>query len=139
VRKETTLKVAGRCHCGRISYEAELDPERVSICHCLDCQTLSGSPYRVSVPVAKEHFRLLTGTPRTYVKTAESGNRRTHAFCGDCGAPVYSSAVDNPPAYSLRVGCLDQRALLPPKKQIWCRSAVPWSADIHAIAQTDRQ
>ena len=133
------MKVQGRCHCGRITYEAELDPAKVSACHCTDCQTLSGSPYRVSVPVPKENFRLLTGEPKVYVKTAESGARRAHAFCGDCGAPVHSSAVSDPPAYSLRVGCLDQRALLPPKKQIWCRSAVAWSADLHGVAQVDRQ
>lgn len=133
------MNVQGRCHCGRISYEAELDPQRVSICHCLDCQTLSGSPYRVSVPVPKASFRMLTGAPRTYVKTAESGARRVHAFCGDCGAPVYSSAESDPQAYSLRVGCLDQRALLPPQRQIWCRSAVPWSADIHGVDAVERQ
>ena len=35
------------------------------------------------------------------------------AFCADCGTPVYSSAISDPPAYSLRVGCLDERGLLP--------------------------
>lgn len=133
------MKVEGRCHCGKISYEATVDPERVSICHCIDCQTLSGAPYRVSLPAPKDTFRMLSGTPGIYIKTAESGAKRAHAFCPDCGSPVYSSAVSDPSAYSLRVGCLDQRALLPPKKQIWCRSAVPWSADLHSVAKTDRQ
>jgi hypothetical protein len=36
------MKIDGRCHCGYITYEAEIDPEKVMICHCADCQTLSG-------------------------------------------------------------------------------------------------
>ena len=40
------MKVHGTCHCGQITFEAEVDPDRASICHCTDCQILSGSPYR---------------------------------------------------------------------------------------------
>jgi hypothetical protein len=43
------MHIDGQCHCGRVAYQAEIDPERVSICHCTDCQTLTGSPYRVTV------------------------------------------------------------------------------------------
>jgi hypothetical protein len=39
---------------------------------------------------------MLSGMPKTYIKTAESGNKRLHAFCGTCGTPIYSSAVENP-------------------------------------------
>ena len=98
------MKIEGSCHCGHITYTAEIDPENVGICHCTDCQTLSGSPYRVSVQTPKEAFKLTTGQPRIYVKTAESGNKRAQAFCPQCGTPIYSSAVDNPPNYNLRIG-----------------------------------
>jgi hypothetical protein len=136
---EATMKVEGSCHCGKIAYEAMVDPDRVSLCHCTDCQMLTGSAFRVSVPAPKEVFSLLTGQPKIYVKTAESGTRRAHAFCADCGTPVYSSAISDPPTYSLRVGCLAQRALLPPKKQIWCRSALGWSTDLRQVPPVDKQ
>ena len=132
------MKVQGSCHCGRITYEAEVDPERVNMCHCTDCQMLTGSAYRVSVPVPKESFHLLTGQPKPYIKTAESGARRVHTFCADCGTPVYSCAVEDPPTYSLRVGCLAQRAGLPPRKQSWCRSAPGWSADLSGLPRHER-
>ena len=67
------MKVQGACHCGLISYEAEVDPERVGLCNCTDCQVLSGTAYRVSVTVPAAGFRLLSGKPRGYVKTADSG------------------------------------------------------------------
>jgi hypothetical protein len=132
------MKVEGRCHCGKITYEAMVDPEKVYICHCTDCQTLTGTAYRITVPVPKEEFKLRTGQPTTYIKTAESGNKRVQAFCPDCGSPIYSSAVSDPPSYTLRVGGLKQRAQLPPKKQIWCRSALDWAMDLQDIAQSNQ-
>jgi hypothetical protein len=119
------MKVQGRCHCGRIRYEAIVDPEKSAICHCTDCQTLTGSAYRAAVQAPSETFVLLAGQPKLYVKTAESGNQRVHGFCPDCGAPVYSAATLDPPTYSLRIGCLDGRRAA--WRQIWCRSALPWS------------
>jgi hypothetical protein len=133
------MKVEGKCHCGKISYSAEVDPDKVTICHCSDCQNLSGSPYRASVPAPAATFVLRSGTPKTYVKTAESGTRRIHAFCADCGSPVYSCAISDPPFYSLRIGCLDQRAVLKPTKRIWCQSQLGWSTNLDAIAQVSRQ
>ncbi|HXC49509.1 MAG TPA: GFA family protein [Candidatus Limnocylindrales bacterium] len=131
--------VHGRCHCGEIAYEADVDPERAGICHCTDCQMLSGSAYRVAVLADRDSFSITRGHPKIYVKTAESGNRRAHAFCSNCGTPVYSSAVTDPPTYALRVGCLDQRAELAPKRQIWCASAVPWSSDLSALPKISGQ
>ena len=133
------MHVNGSCHCGRIRYEADVDPALVSACHCTDCQVLSGSAYRVSVRAPAATFKLTSGTPKTYLKTADSGNRRVHAFCADCGAPVYACAPADPPFYSLRVGGLQQRAQLPPRQQIWCRSAVPWSGNLAGVAQQERQ
>ena len=133
------MQVRGRCHCGDITYEAEIDPANVSICHCSDCQMLSGSPYRVSVRAPAETFRMLSGQVKGYVKTADSGAKRAHSFCPNCGAPVYSSEVSNTKSYSLRVGCLDERADLLPCRQIWCDSSMPWSRDLTQIPGVAKQ
>ena len=127
------MHVDGECHCGRIAYEAEVDPALSAICNCTDCQTFSGSPWRASVAAASRNFRLLRGTLKTYVKTAESGTRRLQAFCGDCGSAVYSTTPENQTIYNLRLGALKQRAELPPQRQIWMDSALPWALDIRAI------
>ena len=73
------MKIDGSCHCGYIKIEGEADPEKVTICHCTDCQTGTGSAFRVSVPVPGTAFRM-TGQPTSYIKTtAESGNQRVQA------------------------------------------------------------
>src|SRR5262245_30855383 len=79
------MTIDGHCHCGQITFEAEVDPNAMLICHCTDCQTLTGSVYRAVVSAPATHFVLRTGAPTSYVKTAESGNKRRHAFCGNCG------------------------------------------------------
>lgn len=133
------MKVEGRCHCGEITYAAEVDPGLVGICHCSDCQMLTGSAYRATVPAAKEAFSLRSGQPKIYVKTADSGTKRAHAFCRNCGTPIYSAAVTDPQAYSLRIGCLQQRAELVPARQQWCQSALSWAMDLSGIRQINRQ
>ncbi len=35
------MPIEGSCHCGKISFRAEVDPDNVIICHSTDCQTLS--------------------------------------------------------------------------------------------------
>lgn len=135
------MKVQGACHCGQIRYEAEVDPERTAICHCTDCQVLTGTAFRVSVPANAGSFRLLAGKPTVYLKmTAESGVRKRHAFCPACGSPVYSTAdEDHPASVTLRVGGLAQRAQLAPRRRIWCDSAVPWSQDVGGVPGIPRQ
>jgi hypothetical protein len=134
------MRVEGGCHCGYIKVEAEADPEKVSICHCTDCQTGTGSAFRVSVPVPGDQFKM-TGTPTAYVKTtAESGNPRVQAFCPKCGSPIYSTTPGEgkQAMYMLRVGILKQRDVLMPKRQIWFRSARPWVTAMDAIPKVQK-
>ena len=122
------MHVDGQCHCGAIAFAAEIDPERVRVCHCTDCQQLSGTAFRVTAPCDEADFRLLRGVPRIYLKVADSGRRRQQVFCGDCGSPLWATS-DKPPGartLGLRVGALAQRAGLAPKRQYFFRSVLPW-------------
>jgi len=134
------MKVDGSCHCGFIKIEAEVDPEKVSICHCTDCQSGTGSAFRVSVPAAGTTFKM-SGQPTHYEKIAESGNKRIQGFCPKCGSPIYSVAPGDGPkdSYMLRVGILRQRGELAPKRQIWWRSARPWIGDIADLPKSETQ
>ncbi|WP_158747792.1 GFA family protein [Acidisphaera sp. L21] len=134
------MHVDGQCHCGAIAYEAEVEPDTIAICHCLDCQRLSGAAFRSNVAAPAAGFRIVKGEPRHYIKTGESGAKRVHAFCATCGSPVYSSAVDNPQAYTLRVGALSQRdALGHPARQIWVKRRLPWVTTLGCVAEIDGQ
>jgi len=134
------MKVDGGCACGAIKVEAEADPENTNICHCTDCQTATGTAFRVSVPVAGATLKV-TGKPNTYLKTtADSGNPRLQAFCGACGSPIYSTSPGEgvQPRYMLRVGILRQRDQFVPRRQIWWRSARPWVTEIGAVPYVEK-
>jgi hypothetical protein len=121
------MKVDGHCHCGGISFEAEIDPGRVSICHCTDCQMLTGSAYRVTVLTSRNAVRLTGKSPKVYVKTGENGQKRLQYFCPDCGSPMFTSGEGaDADEWGIRWGSIRQRRELPPKRQIWRRSAVAW-------------
>jgi hypothetical protein len=79
------MKIDGGCHCGYITYEAAADPQKAFICHCTDCQELSGSAFRIGIRVASDDFRMLSGEPTIYAKAVESGAKSAQAFCPRCG------------------------------------------------------
>ena len=134
------MKVDGRCHCGYITYEAEVDPEKVIICHCTDCQTLSGSAFRTIAFVEGDTFKLLSGELKIYIKTAESGSRRGQAFCPECGTPICARSVgEGPKQCTVRVGSVRQRNELIPKAQIWFRSAQHWVCDLDSVQKVETQ
>jgi hypothetical protein len=120
------MKIDGTCHCGAVSIEAEADPEKTTVCHCTDCQSATGSAFRVSIPVAGATLKV-SGQPTTYLKTtAESGNPRLQAFCPTCGSPLYATSPGEgvQPIYMIRVGILRQRDQLTPRRQVWLRPAL---------------
>ena len=134
------MRIDGACHCGEIRYEADVDPEKVALCNCTDCQTLSGSAFRVNVFVDDANLRFLSGEAVEYVKTGESGNKRVQAFCRSCGTGLYAtSAGEGPRVYGLRVGTSRQRDQLVPKRQAWLRSRLHWLSDLDNVPGTETQ
>jgi hypothetical protein len=134
------MRIDGRCHCGYITYEAEIDPEKVMICHCTDCQTLSGSAFRTVVFTRENTFKLLSGELKIYVKTGESGTQRPQSFCPECGTPIYSSTMgEGPKVHVIRVGTVRQRDQLTPKLQLWCRSSQQWLSGLSSIPKSEKQ
>ena len=60
------MKVRGHCHCGEITYEAEVKPGTVNVCHCRDCQMLSGTAFRAGIPAPAEGFSCAEHDPKSY-------------------------------------------------------------------------
>ncbi|WP_158741973.1 GFA family protein [Acidisphaera sp. L21] len=128
------MHIDGQCHCGRVTYEADIDPDLVSICHCTDCQNLTGSPYRVTIATDCTKLRLTGAPPKIYVKTGDNGRRRFQHFCPDCGSPLFTGGEGVDAAeIGIRWGSIRQRDTLSPKRQIWCRSALPWIDQVRSL------
>jgi hypothetical protein len=129
------MHIDGRCHCGSISFTGEIDPAGVTVCHCLDCQIMSGAPFRTVVEVPIGQFGL-SGKPRRYT-TVQHGKSWIQAFCPKCGTPLFAAAAESPASVVVRLGCVTQRAQLRPYAQIWRHLAVPWLPELPSIPDAD--
>jgi hypothetical protein len=67
------MKIDGGCHCGYVTFEAEADPETTTVCHCTDCQTMSGAAFRAVIITRPGTFVLLSGKPTEYRKPPTAG------------------------------------------------------------------
>ena len=119
----------GGCLCGtiRIAISGPLAP--AAYCHCEDCRRCTGSAFNISFPVAIEHFEITAGAPKSFTKTADSGNELTRHFCGTCGSPIYTSSPVHIDRAFIKAGIMDEPDLIKPEKQSWAESGVGW-ADI---------
>ena len=101
---------------------------------------MSGSAFRTVSPSNEVSFRLLSGTPRVYVKTTESGRRRVQTFCAECGTPIYCAAGNgDTKVVGPRVGTIRQRDRLTPSDQYWVRSSRPWLKHLARMKERERQ
>ena len=97
------------------------------VCHCVDCQVFSGAltEQLFFAKVKTLKLKVKVGRKSTSRTTAESGNKRIQAFCGECGSHLYGCDLDRN-GYNVRIGCLDQRDSLSPVKHIFGTSAQKW-------------
>ncbi len=119
------MRINGQCHCGAITFRAVLeDGAGLILCHCTDCQALTGTAFRTTVSVQRDTLEI-EGTPTIYAKIGGSGRNRLQSFCPTCGSSLFSQG-EGAETVGIRWGTVRQRMTLSPTKQIWRRSAAPW-------------
>ena len=95
----------GSCHCGVVSFEAELDLEQPSFrCNCSICRRT-----RFWAAVAKpDQFRLLTGEAELTKYRFNTGHNH-HFFCRTCGVRAFGVGNETPigPMVGVNIGCLE--------------------------------
>ena len=73
------MKIDGVCHCGQVTYEAEIDSESVILCHCSDCQALSGAAYRTVAFTVEGVFDCSPGLSRPMLRLPKAGGSASKA------------------------------------------------------------
>ena len=121
------LPLTGGCLCGAVRYEVRARPLFVYLCHCTDCQRRSGAAFCMGMPVARESFAVIAGSPERVDCTAASGSRTIHNHCRLCRTRTHSEPQAYPSGINVRPGTLDNTRWVVPVAQIWTRSAQPWA------------
>lgn len=130
---------AGGCACGAIRYEGSAPPIAVINCHCRDCQRASGAGSSLGAIVPTDSLRLVRGSPRGHVTTADNGNRVSREFCAECGTPLFARGAATPQFVAIKVGSLDDPSWCAPMVDIWTDSAQPWEVMNPALPKFAKQ
>ena len=103
------MKITGGCYCKKIRYEAEGEPLMRGLCHCRECQYISGGAANVALAMPLAGFRYTEGNPKSFSRSdLESPVRRE--FCSDCGTSLTSRPPGLADMVILKVGTMDDPA-----------------------------
>ncbi len=118
----------GGCRCGAIRYSLPAGPKlRVYACHCLDCQTWSGSAFSEQA-FLPETVLAATGELEVYEVRGPSGFLSRQRVCGVCHTRIFNTNERRPGIAVLRAGTLDHSDQLEVVAHIWTKRKQPWLA-----------
>ena len=115
----------GGCLCGNIRLIAEGVPDRVDVCHCLDCRKHHGAVFHASAVFPQDAVK---------VEGATSSYEGRH-FCPRCGSSVFSQSGDET---EVHLGCLDAPDQLIPTYELWTIRRESWLPPFQLNARYDR-
>jgi hypothetical protein len=131
------------CICGKLTVTTKgPDPERISLCHCKNCQKQTGSAFAIQATFPKEQvtiegkstawkFPIEGATPVTYRNCSRSG--ATFYFCPVCGSTVYYVLADTPDNIGIKVGAFTDPTFPPPNISGFEEYQFPWAMNVAAL------
>ena len=123
---EASDSLQGGCACGAVRYRLGAAPMFVHCCHCRDCQRQTGSAFVLNALVETERVVLLAGEPVPVAVPTDSGRPHRIFRCPACQTAVWSEYGGAANLRFVRVGTLDQPAVVMPDVHIYVRSKLPW-------------
>lgn len=116
----------GGCRCGAVRYELSADRlPRTYACHCLDCQTWSGSAFSQQA-FFPESALTVTGPLVVYEFVTPSGTLSAQRMCATCHARIFNTNTARPGIVVVRAGTLDRSDELEVVAHIWVKRKQPW-------------
>lgn len=116
---------SGGCLCGKVRFVASGYPDRVGICHCLDCRKYHGALFFASAVFPQDAVEI-------------QGETHDHAgrhFCPHCGSSVYARSADE---IEVHLGSLDIPNQLLPTYECWVIRRESWLPPFSNMKQFDR-
>lgn len=106
-------RFTGGCLCGDVRIVASGRPDRVGVCHCLDCRKHHGALFHASAIFASDAVTV-EGEPHDY-----AGRH----FCPRCGSSVFGRSGDE---VEVNLGSLDAPDQLMPTYELWTVRREAW-------------
>lgn len=124
------MALEGGCQCGAVRYEIAGTPERVSLCHCRDCQKSAGAPMVAWMMVPEGDFQIRKGKAREVNSSGDS----FRFFCGQCGTGLYYiNETYLPGIVDVQLMTLDAPEAFTPGAQVQTAEQAGWMAHLAGI------
>jgi hypothetical protein len=120
------LPCEGGCICGAVRYRLLEDPLDLHVCHCTNCQTISGTAFVMCMPIHVRSIEMLKSDPVVVSFVSPDGLSKRNRRCAECGTCIFGEIAAMPEVLALQAGTLDDTSWLEPIAHIWTRSAQPW-------------
>ena len=104
---------AGGCLCGAVRFEAQGEPYRVGLCHCLDCRKHHGALFHASAIYPADAVTV----------SGETADYAGRHFCPRCGSSVFGRSDDE---IEVNIGCLDTPDQFRPTYELWMVRREAW-------------
>jgi len=128
------MSVTGGCRCGAVRCTLAIDSlPRTYACHCLDCQTWSGSAFSQQT-IVPESALSVTGPIAIYELRTEDRISRQRV-CANCHCRVFNTNSARPGLAVIRAGTLDESDKLDVVAHIWVKRKQPWIVIPEGVAQ----
>lgn len=106
-------RLTGGCLCGDVRIVATGRPDRVGLCHCLDCRKHHGALFYAAA-IFPERAVTIEGETRDY---------RGRFFCPRCGSSVFARNADE---IEVHLGTLDAPDQFVPTYESWTARRESW-------------
>ena len=118
-------QVTGGCLCGAVRLVARGEPNRIGVCHCLDCRKHHGALFHASAifPAGAVTVR------------GETGEFRGRHFCPRCGSSVFSVSGDE---VDVHLGTLDAPDQFSPTYELWTVRREGWLPEFPGTRRYER-
>ena len=97
----------------------------MSVCHCYECQRRTGSVFGTQARFETEQLSV-TGAPRRFERTGDTGAKVTFHFCPDCGTTLYWEPEKLPGFVVVALGTFEDRDFPSPTYSVYEDRQQPW-------------
>ncbi|WP_037036643.1 GFA family protein [Pseudovibrio sp. JE062] len=106
-------RLTGSCLCGAVRVVASGEPDRVGVCHCVDCRKHHGAVFHASAIYPEDAVSV----------EGETNSYQGRFFCPRCGSSVYSTSEGE---VEVHLGILDEPNQLAPTYELWTTRRENW-------------
>jgi hypothetical protein len=126
------MTLHGSCLCGAVRLELSGEPDRVGLCHCLDCRKKTGSVFATWAIYPADQVEV-TGETAVH----EGRNDYARHVCAACASPLFERQAGSDEV-EIFAGVLDEPNRLTPTYELWTVRRDAWLPPLPHARQYDR-